>query len=281
MRLTTTLASLLLLLGAACTASEPATAGTTTTTLAPVPPARPAPAAQKALESAVASTPPLEQAVALAPAPLEGLPGVPGTSPAAGPADALVHVIVFTDFQCPVCRRVVEPLKLLVRRFPADVRLVVKQAASSRHARAADAAAASLAAFRQSAFWPFFDRAFVDQRRLERADLLATAATLGLDVGRFGADIDDEAVRAQVQYETALADRLGLSGTPTFVVNGRVQRGWGSYAGLEQIVEQALATARALVAGGVPRARVAYEATRRSDPVRGPALADALFAEGG
>jgi protein-disulfide isomerase len=268
------------LVAAACGGGgEPpaAPADTTTTTVAAARAGLPALDAQKSLEASVGSTAPLVQSVTPAPAPVAGVPGVPGTSPAVGPPDALVHVVMFTDFQCPVCRRVVEPMKLLVRTFPADVRLVVKHAASPRHARAEDAAAASLAAFRQSAFWPFYDRAFVDQRRLEIADLVGTAEALALDVARFRADMDDEAVRAQVRYETALAAHLGVSGTPSFVVNGHVQRGWGSYAGMEHVVRRELARAEALLASGVPRADVAREATRASDPERGPALAAALF----
>lgn len=270
--------ALVTVLGAACGGEPPpAPASSTTTTVGPAGAPAPAAATQKSLESSVGSTPPLQQDVAPAPAPVSGVPGVPGTSPVAGPADAIVHVVMFTDFQCPVCRRVVEPMKLLVREFPGDVRLVVKHAASPRHARAEDAAAGSLAAFRQSAFWPFHDRVFVDQSRLEIADLVATAEALGLDVDRFRADMEGEAVRAQIRYETALAAHLGVSGTPSFVVNGHVQRGWGSYAGMTHVVRRELARARALLADGVPRARVAREATRTSDPERGPALAAALF----
>src|SRR6185369_7655646 len=95
-----------------------------------------------------------------APAPVEGLDGAPGPSPAYGPAAAPVYVFVLTDFQCPVCRRAVEPLKYLARRYPNDVRLVVKQNALVSHNRAAAAAAASIAAFRQGKYWAFADRLF-------------------------------------------------------------------------------------------------------------------------
>lgn len=274
MRIPSALATLLLAAACGGDAAPPPPPATTTTTA----PARAGlPADLLALESAPASTPPLAQTVALAPAPVAGLSGVPGTSPAAGPADALVHVVLFTDFQCPVCRRAAEPVKLLARRFPDDVRVVVKHAASPLHPRAPDAAAASLAAFRQGAFWAFYDQTFVDPRRLENADLLATAERLGLDLGRFRADMASEAVREQVRYETALASRLDAAGTPSFVVNGVVQRGWGSYLGLERLVERELGRARALLAEGLPRTRVALEATRVGDPDRGPLIATALF----
>src|SRR5688572_17149975 len=110
----------------------------------PAPP--PAPVAEMSLQEVLAlehtpgSTPPLEDAKQAAPAPVSGLEGAPGVSPAYGPATAPVYVFLLTDFQCPVCRRVVEPLKYLARRYPNDVRVVVKHNALVTHNRAAAAA---------------------------------------------------------------------------------------------------------------------------------------------
>ena len=81
-----------------------------TTTLAP--PATTAIPDTKALESAPASTDPLVDVVAPATIPLPGLDGTPDSSPAAGRLDAPVRVTIFSDYQCPVCRRALEPLKL-------------------------------------------------------------------------------------------------------------------------------------------------------------------------
>jgi protein-disulfide isomerase len=230
----------------------------------------------RTLESTPASTPALDDVVAPATAPVPDLPGAPGPSPAAGRLDAPVRVYVFTDYQCPVCRRALEPLKLLVRSRPNDVLLVVKQAASPRHPFATDAAVAALAAFRQHQFWRYEDRLFVDQRALTRPDLLALARTSGLDVDAFSRDLDAEPLRAQVRYESALADKFDLDATPTLVVNGQIQRGWGSYRGVEGVVDREASRARSIAAEGVPAGRVAYEATRRSGP-DGPQLAAALF----
>jgi protein-disulfide isomerase len=230
----------------------------------------------KTLESSPASTPALEETVAPATPPVKGIAGKPGPSPAAGRLDAPVRVYVFTDYQCPVCRRAVEPLKLLVRSHPDDVVLIVKQSVSPRHALAADAATAALAASRQGKFWPYQDQLFVDQSALARPDLLSLGERTGLNVAAFTRDLDSAPVKAQVQYESALATALGLDSTPTLVINGEVQRGWGSYRGVEGLVERETTRARALAAEGVPPARIAYEATKRSGP-DGPRLAAALF----
>jgi protein-disulfide isomerase len=229
-----------------------------------------------ALENQVGTTDPLPHGVEDAPAPVAGIGGVPGPSPAFGPKTAPVWVFVFTDFQCPVCRRVVEPMKRLVRSHPNDVRMVLKQNALKMHPRAARLAAASIAAFRQGKFWEFYDRAFANQSQNDDQSLIAHAQALGLDVARFQADLDDQAVTSQVQYEAELSASLGLASTPGFLVNGTEQSGWGSYMGIDGIVNRELERAKKIAASGVPADRVAYEATKQSGP-KGEQFAAALF----
>ena len=230
-----------------------------------------------ALESTPGSTPALTGDVEPAPAPVAGIAGTPGPSPAHGPADAPVRIYLFTDFQCPVCFRVVEPLKHLLRQYPTQVRVVFKQNPLRMHRDAARLAAASLAAFRQGKFWEFHDRIFKERGRRSDADLAAIAGELGLDVPRFERDRQDEAVTAQLQYEKDLAAAVGFSATPGLVVNGAWKQGWGSYTSLENIVKRELARAQAIAAEGVAAADVPCEATRRSEP-KGKLLAASLCA---
>jgi protein-disulfide isomerase len=246
------------------------------------PPPPPAPVAELsnqavlALEQTPGSTPALPDATEPSPAPVAGISGTPGPSPAYGPVDAPVYVFVLSDFQCPVCRRAIEPLKYLARRHPTDVRIVFKHNALTSHVRAAATAAAAIAAFRQEKFWAFADRVFERQGPYDDDALAAHAQAVGVDAARFRKDLADPAVTAQVQYESALATSVELRSTPTFVVNGTIQKGWGSYMGIEGQVTRELARAKQIAAGGVPPARVAYEATRQSPP-EGERLAAALF----
>jgi protein-disulfide isomerase len=233
-------------------------------------------AAVLALEQTPGSTPALEDATEPPPAPVAGISGAPGPSPAYGPVDAPVRVYVLSDFQCPVCRRTVEPIKYLARRYPADVRIVFKHNALTSHARAAAAAAASIAAFRQGKFWAFTDRVFEHHGPYDDDALATHAQALGLDVARFKKDTADPSVTTQVQYESGTATTLELRSTPTFIINGTIQQGWGSYMGIKGIVDRELARAKQIAAGGIPPARVAYEATRQSGP-KGEQLAAALF----
>ncbi|HXJ35677.1 MAG TPA: DsbA family protein [Candidatus Eisenbacteria bacterium] len=229
-----------------------------------------------AIEATPASTPPLPHGVEPATMPVAGLKGTPGPSPAFGPENAPVRIFVFSDFQCPVCRRVVEPLKLLARTYPNDVRIVFKENALAMHGRASRLAAASLAAFRQGKFWEFHDRVFANPGQLDDDSLAAHAKAIGLDVPRFQADMDDPAVTAQVEYEADLAASLDLRSTPGFMINGTPQMGWGSYMGMEGLVKRELDRAQKLSQSGTPADRVAYEATRQAGP-KGEEIAMALF----
>jgi len=228
-----------------------------------------------ALEQAPGNTPALADATEPAPAPVEGIEGTPGPSPAFGPAGAPVRVFVFTDFQCPVCRRAVEPLKYLARRHPTEVRIVFKQNALYSHPRSAAAATASIAAFRQGKFWEYHDRLF-RTGEMDDASLEGHAQALGLNLEEFRKDLADPAVSAQVKYEATLAVKLDLGSTPGFLVNGARQMGWSSYAGLESIVESELDRARKIAETGMSASQVARAATDQSGP-NGKLLAEALF----
>jgi len=184
----------------------------------------------------------------------------------ASDADALVKVFVFSDFQCPVCRRAVEPLKKLARAFPGEVQVIFKQHPLSSHQRADPAARASLAAMAQGKFWEMHDRLFEAQSQLDDQGLRAAAQALGLDMAAWDKSLTDPALVAQIAYEGAQAEALDAKGTPAFFVNGDKTVGWGSYMGIESQVKQALDDARALLAKGTARADVARIATAAKDP---------------
>ena len=232
----------------------------------PVAPSQPAvrsaAADMKALEGQPGATPALPAGTVPAGKKHPEIAGTPGESPAVGPADAKVQVYVFSDFQCPVCRRVVEPLKQLHRDFPDSVQVVWKHNALEMHKNAAGAAAATIAAQRQGKFWEYHDRLFANQRNLERPALIAHARELGLDTAKFEKDLDDPAVAAQIVYERNLATALGARGTPGFFVNGQKLVGWGSYGGFKSMVGRALKAAKELEASGTPADQVRVKATQ-------------------
>jgi protein-disulfide isomerase len=165
-------------------------------------------------------------------------------APARGPADAAVTLVVFADFRCPYCRQMLPVLERLLAAHPQELRLVFKNlpVVSPDSGRAAIAA---LAAGRQGRFWEMHDRLFALQGApLEERLVLREAQQLGLDVELLRADLRRPELRAAVEADRAEAERLGVSGTPAFFVNGVHLAGAQSFEALERAVEAAREEAR-------------------------------------
>ncbi len=175
--------------------------------------------------------------------------------PTLGPADALVTVAVFSDFQCPYCGRIAPTLEELVE-VEDDVRVVFMQLPIRSHPRARDAAKAALAAGRQDKFWEMHDLLFKRRAQLNKADFAAFAAELGLDADQFSADVADVALEGLIVTDEALARSLKISSTPSTFVNGHYVRGAGPLKTLRAKVAEERAVAQALVDAGTPPAGV-------------------------
>ena len=139
-----------------------------------------------------------------------------------GPADAHVTLIEYGEFECPHCGRAHFQLAPLRDRLPElGVRFVFRHfARDDVHPFSERAGVAAEAAGAQGRFWEMHDRLFLHQHSLEHDDLRRHAASVGLDVDRFLRDMGDprhlEVVRAQSQMAIA----SGVTGTPTFILNG-------------------------------------------------------------
>ena len=233
-------------------------------------------AQMKDLERTPGATPP-PPTVSVAPGPKHAsLEGKPGPSPAFGPDTAAVKVYIYSDFQCPVCRRVVEPIKAAARELGDSVQLIFKHNALTMHPRAEASARASIAAFRQGKFWEFHDLLFQDQRALGDQDFIRHAQTLGLNIDTFKKDIADPSVAEQIAYERATASAMGARGTPGFFINGKKQVGWGSYGSFKAMINRALKSAELLSRQGTKPGDVAEKATRANGE-DGAKLADLLW----
>jgi protein-disulfide isomerase len=182
--------------------------------------------------------------------------------PALGPVPAKVLVIVFSDFQCPVCRRSADATDQIAEEFPGEVRVEFWQHALATHAGAENAAVASLAAQRQGMFWEYHDEVFRNQSAIDPASLARYAEQLGLDMGQFNEDYADPELRARVNAEGAFAERFGAMSTPAFMINGKVHIGWGSWSGFRSDVERELVEARKLEAAGIPVEQIAEQRAR-------------------
>jgi Na+/H+ antiporter NhaA len=144
-----------------------------------------------------------------------------------GPLDAPVTVVEYGDFECTYCGQAEAVMRELLRDF-GDVRYVWRHLPlNDVHPNAQLAAEAAEAAAEQDAFWPMHDLLLAHQDALRPRELIDYAVELGLDVPRFAEDLRRHAHAGRVAEDVDSADISGVSGTPTFFVNGR--RHYGAY----------------------------------------------------
>jgi protein-disulfide isomerase len=159
-----------------------------------------------------------------------------------------VTLVEYGDFECPYCGRAEPVVRELLSDFGDDVRYVWRHLPlPGVHPHAQLAAEASEAAAAQGAFWPMYDLLLTRQDALRAVDLVAHAGELGLDVERFRDDLQGRAGADRVAEDVDSADLSGVSGTPTFFVNGRRHHGAYDIDALSSAVS--LARARASLAG--------------------------------
>ncbi|MBB4916163.1 Na+/H+ antiporter NhaA [Streptosporangium saharense] len=162
-----------------------------------------------------------------------------------GPQDAPVTLVEYGDFECPYCGQAEPVVRDLLAGF-GDLRYVWRHLPlNDVHPRAQLAAEAAEAAAAQGAFWPMHDRLLAHQDDLRPRDLVGHAEALGLDVERFRRDLQEHVGTARIAEDVDTADLSGVSGTPTFFVNGRRHQGAYDITTLSRAVR--LARARAVI----------------------------------
>jgi len=144
-----------------------------------------------------------------------------------GPERAPVAVVEYGDFECPYCGLAEPAVRELLSDF-GDVRYVWRHLPlTDVHPHAQLAAEATEAAAKQGAFWEMHDLLLEHQGALTVRDLTGYGTSLGLDTERFNADLRKHVGAGRVAEDTDSADLSGVSGTPTFFVNG--MRHYGAY----------------------------------------------------
>jgi len=164
-----------------------------------------------------------------------------GDSAARGPDDAEVTIFIFSEFQCPYCSRAQPTMQQIEETYGDRVRFVFKSFPLPFHSDAHLASQAALAAGEQGKFWEYHDVLFNNQRALSRSDLDRYAQELNLDMGQFAAALDSGRFSDQVDREAAEGRSVGVSGTPTFVVNGERVVGAVPFSRFQPIIDRALA----------------------------------------
>jgi Na+/H+ antiporter NhaA len=159
-----------------------------------------------------------------------------------GPSEAPVTLVEYADFECPYCGQAEPIIRELLADF-GDIRYVWRHLPlHDVHPHAQFAAEASEAAARQGAFWAMHDLLLDQQGALLPADMVRYAEQLGLDVPRFTSDLHRHAGADRVAQDVDGADLSGVSGTPTFFLNGRRHHGAYDIVSLSNAVRLARAS---------------------------------------
>lgn len=160
-------------------------------------------------------------------------------SPVLGNPAGRVTLVEFSDYNCGFCRKAAPEVAALLQAEP-DVKLVIHEIPifgdGSRYA-----AAAALASQKQG-LYPEFHAALMSMKgKAEKASVLRAARGVGLDVAQLTRDMAAPEITNQIEASLALADDIGLSGTPSFIAGDRAVFGYLPKEELSELVAQARA----------------------------------------
>lgn len=171
--------------------------------------------------------------------------------PTRGNPDAKVTIVEFSDFQCPFCARGAQSLEEVLSKHKSDVKVVFKNFPLNFHPWAKPAAIAAHCAGAQKgeAFWTLHDAYFKNQGQISPENVVTKSkeflAGSGIDMAKWSSCAGDtnseqyKAAAAAVDADMALGERLGVSGTPAFFINGRVLSGAQPPAAFDALIAEA------------------------------------------
>ncbi|TGK01285.1 hypothetical protein EHQ53_08735 [Leptospira langatensis] len=150
--------------------------------------------------------------------------------PTRGGKNAKITIVEFSDFECPFCLKSQEVNREIRKKYGDKIKWVFKDFPLSFHSKAMGAHIAANCVFRQSPekYWSYFDMLFAEvrpQEILTPAWLEQKAKDLKLDMPAYKACLKDESVQKEIEGDITEAARLGIKGTPTFIINGRMLEG--------------------------------------------------------
>lgn len=169
-------------------------------------------------------------------------PAIEESDPSLGDPKAPATLVAFEDFECPFCGRFSRDTLPRLREKEVKegaLRIVWKDFPLSIHSHAQLSHEAARCAQEQGKFWEYHDLLFNNQNRLNSSDLKGYARELGLDPGAFDSCFDSHKYRSLVQDGQSEGTRVGVSGTPSFVLNGTLIAGALPYETFAQAIAQA------------------------------------------
>ena len=172
---------------------------------------------------------------------------------------AWVTLVVFSDFQCPFCSRLVPTIDRLRREYGDDLRVVFKHQPLPFHVHArlaAEAAQGVLQLAGPDAFWRYHDLAFDRQRDMSPDAIRSWAEEAGADRRALDEGLESKRWSQKIDDDVALAKRVGANGTPTSFVNGALLSGAQPVEKFKEAIDAEMERAKSLHARGVARDRL-------------------------
>lgn len=141
--------------------------------------------------------------------------------PAIGAASPQITIVEFADFACPFSRKAYTTIRSLANEFKDQVRFVFRDyPLDELHPLARLEAQAGYCANKQGRFWALHDKMFQNQDQLSRDYLFTLAEQAGVDMNTFRACLDSKEAQAEVETDWQDGSAAGVSGTPTWFING-------------------------------------------------------------
>jgi protein-disulfide isomerase len=161
-------------------------------------------------------------------------PGAPRDEAALPP----VEIVVYSDFQCPFCAQFAQAIRELQAKGIEGVKTSVqfKHFPLSIHPNAQLAHQAAMGAKAQGKFWEMHDLLFANPQRVQKDDLLNYAKKLGLDLARFEQDMESEQSKQAIARDLAEGAALGVNGTPSYTINGKLYSGTRPFSQLKELI---------------------------------------------
>jgi protein-disulfide isomerase len=158
-----------------------------------------------------------------------------------GPENAAVTIVEFSDYLCPSCRKAHHITQKIREKYKGKIRWIFKDYPLQRHKGAKYLAMAARCAGEQGKFWEFQDLLFsAEKTDLTRKDVMAFAASLGLDLEKFAKSMDNRTFLADVEQDLADVKKAGVNATPTIIINGKLHPGSPSYEEFSTIIDKEL-----------------------------------------
>ncbi len=176
-----------------------------------------------------------------------------GSSPVLGSPNALVTIILFSDFQCPFCSRVEPTLKAVRDKYGDKVRFVWKNEPLPFHNRAEPAAEVAMevrAEKGDKGFWAVHDILFANQKAQADDDLVGYATQAGASADKVKDAIANHTHKKEIDADNDLSQDFQASGTPHFFVNGRRLVGAVPEEKFDTIIDEEITKAQALISKG-------------------------------